>query len=297
MSIYDPGAKAPMYSPLWNTEALHLPRDRATINAWCRSFYALNPDVNRLINQHALLLSSVFDIKKCKSIKINKFCFDQMEKLNIPTILENIIIEYFVIGEVFLYAELDEQHGMFSRLLIQNPDYILVKKSITDSNDKYYLRPDENLRRICFSNEPKDIVVRNLLSENIVETVKNRENILLNNFYLTHFCHKTSPYEIRGTSMLVPLFDELKDGYTDMLKIRQTLFDITSYDNGNIAKDVLMTRYLFLIDKIENWINNKILAAAYKIQGFGTHSTRSKLPQVMFDRNKLREAVMSSSNQ
>ena len=32
-----------VYSPLWLNSNLNLPRDRATINAWCRSFFALNP--------------------------------------------------------------------------------------------------------------------------------------------------------------------------------------------------------------------------------------------------------------
>ena len=34
-----------VYSPLWLNSNINLPRDRATINAWCRSFYALNPFV------------------------------------------------------------------------------------------------------------------------------------------------------------------------------------------------------------------------------------------------------------
>lgn len=31
-----------IYSPLWNDSNLSLPRDKATINAWCRNFFALN---------------------------------------------------------------------------------------------------------------------------------------------------------------------------------------------------------------------------------------------------------------
>ena len=42
-----------VYSPLWLTSNLNLPRDRATINAWCRSFFALNPFVHNAINLHS----------------------------------------------------------------------------------------------------------------------------------------------------------------------------------------------------------------------------------------------------
>src|ERR1700727_1178063 len=38
----DTSIQAPeIYSPLWLTSNMNLPRDRATINAWCRSFFAL----------------------------------------------------------------------------------------------------------------------------------------------------------------------------------------------------------------------------------------------------------------
>ena len=42
-----------VYSPLWLNSNLNLPRDRATINAWCRSFFALNPFVHNAINLHS----------------------------------------------------------------------------------------------------------------------------------------------------------------------------------------------------------------------------------------------------
>src|SRR5665213_3318917 len=41
-----------VYSPLWLSSNLNLPRDRATINAWCRAFYALNPFVHNAIQLH-----------------------------------------------------------------------------------------------------------------------------------------------------------------------------------------------------------------------------------------------------
>jgi hypothetical protein len=291
MSIYNSGNKISTYSPLWSTNDLNLPRDRATINAWARSFYAINPDVHRLINQHALLLKSFFNVKKCKSIKMNKLFEDQLEKLNIPEILDQIIIEYLILGEVFLYTEMDEQAGMFSRLTIQNPDYVLLKKTITDSVDKFYLRPDENLRRICFSTEPKDIAIRNLLSNDVVNTIKNGENILLDNFYLTYFCHKMSPYEMRGTSFLLPLFEILSKEQCNINSqiIKQLLFDITSYDNNSIALNVLMTNYSTIIDRLENWINNKIMKPMYKIQGLD-----GEFPKIKFDKNKLKKDITSS---
>jgi hypothetical protein len=52
-----------VYSPLWLDSNLSLPRDRATINAWCRSFFALNPFVQNAINLHSTYPISKLNIK------------------------------------------------------------------------------------------------------------------------------------------------------------------------------------------------------------------------------------------
>src|SRR5260221_6177702 len=41
------------YSPLYLTSNLNLPRDRASINSWCRSFFAFNPIVQNAIQLHS----------------------------------------------------------------------------------------------------------------------------------------------------------------------------------------------------------------------------------------------------
>jgi hypothetical protein len=302
MSIYNPGTKVPNYSPLWDTTQLEPPRDRATINAWVRSLYALDPDVYRLINQHALLISSAYELIDSKSHNANQFCAQQLEKLNIQSLLEQIIIEYFVIGEVFVYLELNEKEGRWDRALIQNPDYIIVKRSVVDSaeNTSYFLRPDENLRRICFSNRPEDIVVRNLLTTSIVEPIRKGENIPLDSFYLFHLAHRISPYEIRGSSFSLPLFELLKKpnfptmSIEERRAIKQTLFDITSFDKKSIAKDVLFQRYSVLINSLEFWLNQKLLTPIAKINNFYTEVDGEKIPiypQVKFNMTKLKRAI------
>jgi len=299
-NTFDPGTKVPTYAPIWSTEMLELPKDRATLNAWARSFYALEPDVNRLINQHAMFIMNSFDLKECKSHKANQFFIEQFNILGLPAMLENMIIEYFVLGEVFLYLELSEAKASWSRLIIQNPDYIIVKRSVV-SESKYYLRPDENLRRLCFSDRVEDKFVRNLLNPTIVETVKNGENILLDSFNTHTICHRMSPYEIRGTSFLTPLLLTLqkKDkSIEDKLIIRESLWDITAVENKTIGQDVLMMRYEMLVTSLENWFNTKLIAPVAKLQGFSTGTKVKKLvhPEVKFDRQKLKSALLKTIN-
>src|ERR1017187_8914290 len=113
MNIYNPGTKMPTYSPLWSNADLELPRDRATMNAWARSAYVLDPDINRTINQHVLLIAGAYELIDSKSHKANQLCSQQLEAIKISELIDQVIREYFILGETFIYLELDEKNAMW----------------------------------------------------------------------------------------------------------------------------------------------------------------------------------------
>lgn len=197
-----------VYSPLWLNSNLNLPRDRATINAWSRSFFALNPIVHNAITLHSTYPIAKLNIK-CHNRKVEKFFADMAEEIDLMNLCVQIAQEFWILGEAFIYAELDERTARWSRLLIQNPDYITVKRSVIAGEPIISLRPDENLRRIVFSNRPVDVQQRHQLDPRIIDHVKRGENIPLNNFYVSHLARKISPYEIRGTGLIVSSFRQL----------------------------------------------------------------------------------------
>jgi hypothetical protein len=197
-----------VYSPLWLNSNLNLPRDRATINAWCRSFYALNPFVHNAINLHSTYPISKLNIK-CPNKDIEKFFNDMIEEIDLMNICVQIAQEYWLLGESFVYAELDESRGKWSRLLIQNPDYMLVKRTVVANEPIIMLHPDENLKKIIFSNKSTDIEQRKQLNQHIIDSVKRGENIPLDNFHVSHLARRISPYEIRGTGLPVCIFRQL----------------------------------------------------------------------------------------
>jgi hypothetical protein len=197
-----------VYSPLWLNSNLNLPRDRATINAWLRSFYALQPFVQNAINLHSTYPISRLNIK-CSNKKVERFFNDMIEEIDLMNVCVQVAQEFWLLGEAFVYAELDERSAKWSRLIIQNPDYIVVKKSVIASEPLIMLRPDENLRKIVLSNRPSDIAQRRTLNPTIIEHVKRGENIPLDNFYVSHLARRISPYEIRGTGLPVCCFRQL----------------------------------------------------------------------------------------
>jgi len=197
-----------VYSPLWLNSNLNLPRDRATINAWCRSFFALNPFVHNAISLHSTYPISKLSIK-CPNKDIEKFFNDMIEEIDLMNICVEIAQEYWLLGESFVYAELDEGKGKWSRLHIQNPDFMIVKRTVVASEPIIMLRPDDNLKKIIFSNRPTDIEQRKQLNQNIIESVRRGENIPLDNFHVSHLARRISPYEIRGTGLPVCIFRQL----------------------------------------------------------------------------------------
>lgn len=197
-----------VYSPLWLNSNLNLPRDRATINAWCRSFFALNPFVHNAISLHSTYPIAKLSIK-CPNKDIEKFFNDMIEEIDLMNVCVQIAQEYFLLGEAFVYAELDEGKGKWSRLHIQNPDFMIVKRTVVASEPIIMLRPDENLKKIIFSNRPTDIEQRKQLNQHIIDSVRRGENIPLDNFHVSHLARRISPYEIRGTGLPVCIFRQL----------------------------------------------------------------------------------------
>jgi hypothetical protein len=197
-----------VYSPLWLNSNLNLPRDRPTINAWSRSFFALNPIVHNAITLHSTYPIAKLNIKS-KSPKVEKFFSQMSEEIDLMNTAVLAAQEYWILGEAFIYGELDESKGSWSRLMILNPDYVNVQRSVIAAEPIISLRPDENLRRVVFGNQPSDLQQRKQLDPQIIEHVRKNENIPLNNFYVHHMARRISPYEIRGTGLIVSCFRAL----------------------------------------------------------------------------------------
>lgn len=197
-----------IYSPLWLNSNLNLPRDRATINAWCRAFFALNGFVHNAINLHSTYPISKLNIK-CANKKVENFFNEMIEEIDLFNVCIQIAQEYWLLGEAFPYAELNESKGKWSRILLQNPDYVVVNKTVIAGEPNIQLKPDEHLKKIITSNHPNDVEQRKMISPYIVQSVRNGGNIPVAPFNISHLSRKISPYSVRGTGLPVCVFRQL----------------------------------------------------------------------------------------
>jgi hypothetical protein len=134
---------------------------------------------------------------------------EMSEKIDLYSIVYGAALEFWKMGEAFPYAELDESLGTWSRITILNPDYVHVKKSVIGNHSLISLRPDSNLQRIISSNSPADAALKKYIPSHIIDYVRKGQNIPLDSFNVSHLKLLSSPYDIRGTSIIVSIYKDL----------------------------------------------------------------------------------------
>lgn len=197
-----------LYSPLYLTANLMLPRDRITANAWNRAFYETNPLVRNAINLHATYPISKLSIK-CEDKKIEQFFEDLSEKTDLITVVQNTALEYWKLGEVINYASFDAESGTWDKIYQLNPDFVIVKQSPIPGVVTIALRPDPELQKIVHGNDPISIRMKQQLPEQIIHHVMMNEPIPLDSFNVSHIKNLSSPYDVRGTSIIVSVWKDL----------------------------------------------------------------------------------------
>jgi len=174
----------------------------------CRNFFDLHPIVRNAITLHATYPISKLNVK-CADKKVEQFFADMIEEMDLMGALGDVALEYWKLGEAFPYAELDEETGKWRKIIVQNPDYIHVKKTVVASEPVISLRPDAVLQRLVLSNNPADIQLRKQIPEQVLYHVRKGQNIPLDNFNVSHLKMLSSPYDVRGTSVIVSAFKDL----------------------------------------------------------------------------------------
>lgn len=197
-----------LYSPLFLTQNLQLPRDIITANAWNRAYYETNPIVRNAINLHATYPISKMNIK-CEDPKVEQFFMDMMEKVDLETVVQYTALEFWKMGEAFIYASFDESTGSWDKIYLHNPDFISVKSSPIPGTMTIALRPDPELEKIITSNDPAHVKIRESLDPRIVHHVLMNEYIPLDSFNISHLKNLSAPYDVRGTSTIVSVWKDL----------------------------------------------------------------------------------------
>lgn len=208
------------YHPLFQSTNMMLPRDRRERNEWCRHFYRTEPIIATSLDLHTEFPISDFN-NVCADPYIKKF-FDYMafDKIDIIGLLLDIGLEYWKIGDVFPFGQLNESEGMWERFVILNPDYINIQSSILAEEPIIELVPDSQIQTIVNAGPTGEYAeIYSQLPDDVVRQVKMGRNIRLDNRLVSHIAHKASQYETWGTPIMMRCFKTLI--YKDKLRQAQ----------------------------------------------------------------------------
>ena len=196
------------FSPFYEESNLNLPRERMEVNAWARHYYDTDPLIGNCIDLHSTYPLSQFGVRCSESPEVEQFFNRMLERLNFKTLIYDIAREYFIVGEVFPYCQLDEDTGEWAEIIIQNPDFIDVRKHILTS-PVISLKPDAELQRIITSSDPDSLALRSQLDPELIAYIQSGKNIPLENHLISHIARKSAPYQVRGTSILTRVYKDL----------------------------------------------------------------------------------------
>jgi very-short-patch-repair endonuclease len=211
------------FSPLHTPQNWQIASRRREIMQWSRFYYMNEPKVAAGVDFYSNFSMNGFKLE-CKSKKILKFYERLVEKIDLAEKLNAISHEYFLLGDVFPFAEIECPHckgkgrkldgqmcnhadGTFKSIKLMNPDYIDVRDNPLASNPEFYLVPDEELKLVVARKEPKSIY--DSLPAGLIRAVSSGQPMRLSDRCISHLKHNASDYGTYGTSMLQRLFTVL----------------------------------------------------------------------------------------
>lgn len=234
------------YDPEITTTAIYLPRQIKQKNRWKRWFYDHDEMVGAVLDLHAELPYSKAEIM-VDDPSIKRHVEECMENTKFFSHLPLIDLEYLKMGEVFIHTPWDASKGMWSHIILHNPDFVEVRFSpFADSESSIELVPDDELKSLLHSTKPEEQQLKKKIPKDIVRRVLTGKNILLDSREITHIARKSNPYDVRGTSIIERLFRLLM--FEDKLREAQ----ITIADNF-----IYPLKIFKLGDPQKGWIPNE----------------------------------------
>jgi len=216
-------AQPMFFSPLHTPQNWQIASKRREIYQWSRFYYMNEPKVAAGVDFYSNFSMNGFKLE-CKKKKILKYFERAVDKLELAERLNEISHEYFLLGDVFPFLEIDCPHcrgggvkpdgkpcnhpdGGFKSVKILNPDYMDIKTNSIANDPKFFLKPDEELKMLVSRKEPRDLYES--LPKELINLISTGQDIPLSDRSISHIRHNASPYGTYGVSMLQRLFTML----------------------------------------------------------------------------------------
>lgn len=186
----------------------------------CRFYFTNEAKVAAGVDFYSQFSINSFKLE-CKSKKVLRYFQKLVDKIELPERLNQMSHEYFLLGDVFPFVEIEckvcnnsgvtedgevcpHPDGTIGSIKLMNPDYIDIVTHPLEDRPKYYLIPDEELKQLVQRHEPQELYDR--LPGRVKDLVANGSPIPLSNRAISHLKYGGSYYTPYGTPMLQRLF-------------------------------------------------------------------------------------------
>lgn len=208
------------FSPLHTPQNWQIASKRREVAQWARFYYENEPKAAAGIDFYANFPMNGFKLE-CKDKKVLAFYEHMIEKLDLENWLRKISHEYYLLGDVFVFTEVEcpvcsgtgeradgmtcnHPDGVIKRILILNPDFVEVQRTQLADEPAVVLLPDDDLKRVVSQKKPLEVY--NRIPENVKRMVMSGAPIPLSPRCVSHIKRKGSPYGTYGESLLRRLF-------------------------------------------------------------------------------------------
>lgn len=208
--------------PLFDPILLLFPKENlAELNRRLRHYYTYHPYVRTAIDAHAEIAISDFDLRT-PDPAITRFYQDQAEQLNLHKMMVQLGRDYYLLGEAIMYLNWDPYENRWNSYVQIPPESVDIVRTYISSDVLFYLRGDEELRKLLSSPKPEIKAILERLPEDYVTAMKTGKPYLLDSQRVIYFPRKPSEYALRGQSIVLSILKDLI--YEDKLRILQLTF-------------------------------------------------------------------------
>lgn len=211
-------------NPTLNSEMFFFPKfisvdgtPNIELNSWLWHYLRWDALTANLVDLHSKLPISRFGLVGLTDKKILEFYENMADELNILETIQQMLFEWFGIGETAPFARWDKDKGRFVEIKLLDPDYINVTGHYMANTingelpELYEWIPDEYLKMLIRTDNPfEQQYVNEHFDEEIRYAVENNYTLMLDPFNFTLIRRKLRGRDLRGTSMLMNILKVLQ---------------------------------------------------------------------------------------
>ena len=180
-----------------------MPRDQAGMSQLWRLIYTRDAIVGPAVDLYSNLPYSECRLTGIKDPAILRIYEDTMERLDIVTMMPDLVREFLTIGRFCASLMFDSKLGLFTDWIVHDPDFLRIEPiPIRGFDPKIDLVASPAMKNFLQSSDPRDLSARSQLPPHYFEQFEKQGVYKLDPLNTIFVPRRCSPYDYVGTSFL-----------------------------------------------------------------------------------------------